>query len=64
MNNIKRQASEWEKVVANEKADKGLTSRTYKQFIQLNMRKIKNSVKKWAENLNRHFFQRKRTDDQ
>ena len=30
------QLTEWEKTVANDATDKGLISKTYKQFIQLN----------------------------
>ena len=36
---VKRQPSEWEKIIANEKIDKGLISKIYKQFIQVNTRK-------------------------
>jgi len=36
---VKRQPSEWEKIIANETNDKGLISKIYKQFIQLNARK-------------------------
>ena len=32
---VKRQSSEWEKIMANETTDKGLISKIYKQFIQL-----------------------------
>ena len=52
---VKRQASEWEKIIANETTDKGLISKTYKQLIQLNIRKTNNPIKKWEKDLNRHF---------
>ena len=51
-NKVKRQPSEWEKIIANETTDKGLISTIYKQLIQLNTRKTNNPIKKWA---NRHF---------
>ena len=38
---VKRQPSEWEKIIANETTDKGLISKIYKQVIQLNARKKK-----------------------
>ena len=52
---VKRQPSEWEKIIANETTDKGLISKIYKQLIQLNTRKINNPIKKWDKDLNRHF---------
>ena len=52
---VKRQPSEWEKIIANETTDKGLISKIYKHFIQLNARKTNNPIKKWAKGLNRHF---------
>ena len=52
---VKRQPSEWEKIIAKETTDKGLISKIYKQLIQLNTRKINNPIKKWKKDLNRHF---------
>ena len=43
---VKRQPSEWDKIIANETTDKGLTSKLYKQLIQFNTRKTKNPIKK------------------
>ena len=43
---VKRQPSEWEKIIANEATDKELISKIYKQFLQLNTRKIKDPIKK------------------
>ena len=52
---VKRQPSEWEKIIANETTDKGLISKIYKQLILLNIRKANNSIKKWGKDLNRLF---------
>ena len=52
---VKRQSSEWEKIIANETTDKGLISKIYKQLIQVNTRKTNNPIKKWGKDLNRHF---------
>ena len=52
---VKRQPSEWEKIIANETTDKELISKLYNQLMQLNTRKIKDPIKKWVRDLNRHF---------
>ena len=52
---VKRQPSEWEKIIANDTTDKGLISKIYKQLIQLSIRKTNNPIKKWGKDLNRHF---------
>ena len=53
---VRRQPSEWEKIIVNETTDKGFISKIYKHFIQLNTRKTKNPIKQWGKDLNRHFF--------
>ena len=49
---VKRQPSEWEKIVANEATDKELISKIHKQLLQLNSRKINDLIKIWAKEQN------------
>ena len=53
INKVKRQPSEWEKIIAKEATDKELISKIYKQLMQLKTRKINNRIKKCAKELNR-----------
>ena len=42
---VKKQPSEWEKIIANKATDKELISKIYKQLLQFNSRKINDPVK-------------------
>ena len=51
---VKRQPSEWGKIIANETTDE-LISKIYNHLMQLNTRKINDPIKKWVKDLNRHL---------
>ena len=55
---VKRQPSEWEKIIENETTDKELISKIYKQLLQLNYRKINDSIKKMGQRTKQTFLQR------
>ena len=52
---MKRQPVDWENIFANDTIDEGLISKIHKQLMKLNIKKTNNPIKKWAEDLNRHF---------
>ena len=57
-----RQLSEWKKIIANEATDKELTSKIYKQLLQLNSGKHKRPYKKMGQRTKQIFLQRRHTD--
>ena len=59
---VKRQPSDWEKIIANEATDKGLISKIYKQLLQPNSRKINDPIKKMGQRTKQTFLQRRHTD--
>ena len=55
---MKRLATEWKKIFANDTSNKELISKVYQELIQPTSKKKKKSnrlFKKWAEGLNRYF---------
>ena len=57
LSKVKRQPSEWEKIIVNEATDTELISKIFKQLLQLNSRKINNPIKKWARRFSKEGIQ-------
>ena len=51
INRTKRYPTVWENIFINDRSDKGLTSKIYKELTYLNKQKANNPIKKWAEEL-------------
>ena len=70
INKVKKQPLEWEKIFSNEATDKGLIPQIYKQPMQHNIKKQKNSIqkqtykKKMGSRSKETFLQRRHTKAQ
>ena len=53
---MKRKPTDWDKMFANDVTDMGFVSKLYKQLKRFIIINTTNSLKKWAEDLNRHYF--------
>ena len=62
INKVKREPTEWDKIMENEVTDKELISKIYKQILQLNSRKINDPIKKMGQRSKQTFLQGRHTD--
>ena len=59
---MKRQPSEWEKIIANEATDKELITKIYKQLLAAQYQKNKQPNQKMGQRTKQSFLQRRHTD--
>ena len=61
---MKRQPSEWEKIIVNEATDKGLISKIYNRLMQLNIRETSSPIQKKKKDKipKQTFIQRRHRD--
>ena len=52
---MKKQPTEWEKILAIYSSDKGLIFRICKELKQIHKKNTNNPIKKWVKDMNRHF---------
>ena len=62
LSKVKRQPSEWEKIIANEATDRELILKICKQLLQLNSGEINDPIKEWGQRTKQTLLQRRHTD--
>jgi hypothetical protein len=55
VNETKWQSTDWERIFANSKSDRGIISNIYKELKKLDSRNSNNPINKWDTELNKEF---------